>query len=387
MKQMLTENILVIAGEESGDTLGAHTVRQWQKLNPALTFWGFGGRQMQEQGVEILHTTEELAVIGLTEAILNYHRLKGYAQELVAQVLLRKTKMVLLIDYPGFNLRLAKQLSQYNIPCHLLVSPQIWAWKFGRIHTIKKYIDSVLCLFQFETEIYAKENIESVFIGHPLVERVNNFKNQFHKEGNPLSSLVASKPEDTVLFLPGSRKNEIARHMGFLLQVAKKLHEKNPQLVFVVPAASEKAEQLLQDFSFPSYVQFIGKNSHAAMHYCQAAIACSGTATLECALFEIPFALIYKTSWLTYLVGKQVVTLPYIGMVNVLAKKFVIKEFIQTDMKVKDVSAELSRLLEDKKYFLSMKKSFQEVAKQLHANENVAFAAARWLEKKYQVLP
>lgn len=381
---MSPENILVVAGETSGDTLGARTIAQWKKINPQISFWGFGGTQMQEQGMEILHTTEELAVIGLSEALIHYRRLKSYAEDLVAQVQKRKTKFVLLIDYPGFNLRLAKRLAEYNIKCHLLVSPQIWAWKYGRIHVIKQYISSVMCLFPFETEIYAKENIEAVFIGHPLTEKVKTSLKKFEgkTDTNPIAKMVNSSRQDSVLILPGSRKNEIARHMDFLLRVARQLHKKYPQLTFIIPAAGEKAELALKEISLPDYVVLVGQNSHAAMDYCHAALACSGTATLECALFQIPFALIYKTSWLTYWVGKAVVRLPYIGMVNVLAKKFVTKEFIQSDMKVFDVVAESERLLFDKPYRENMLNAFKEISNELDTRQTPSLLAARWLNKK-----
>lgn len=389
---MSYNSVLVLAGEPSGDALAAHTISHWRQMNEQLSFWGFGGKEMQAQGVEILHDIDELAVIGLSEAILNYRRLVGYAKELLQEIRRRQTKFVLLVDYPGFNLHFAKKLQAQTqeVQCHLLVSPQLWAWRYNRIYQIKKYVKSVLCLFRFETEMYAKVGVEAVFVGHPLAANAKSLREEFQKCGNSLGQQLSKKflveRENAVLLLPGSRKNEIARHMDFLLQVAARLYKKNSRLRFVVPVAGLKAQTALASRNIPNYIVLIDKQAQAAMEYCHAAIACSGTATMECALFHIPFTLIYKTSWLTYWVGKRVVKLPYIGMVNVLAKKFITKEFIQTDMKIAKVSEELTRLLNDQNYRQKMIADFTEVEKQLESENPPAQAAALWLQKKWQVM-
>lgn len=379
MKSKKGANILIIAGEVSGDKLAASILKSWKKLNPDLVFWGLGGEEMTAHGVETLATTEELATIGLWEAAKNYRRLKKIAVRIVGEAAKRGTKHAILVDYPGFNLKLSEMLQEEGVKCYQIVSPTIWAWHYSRIHKIKKYIDSVYCLFQFETAIYEKEEVESYFIGHPIVAKVKEAKKAFKREVNEI--LKTHEGRLKVGLLPGSRFSEIKNHMPVLLDSAARFQEKYPNAHFFIPAATADIGRLLESMEIPSYITIIPQGTHLALQVCDTAICCSGTATLECALFGVPFALIYRTSFLTYHLAKRMIRLPYVGIVNIIRGKFVTKEFIQGDIDVEAIVAELENILFDHEYRAQMEAEFKETLKGLGAGD-AGDAAARLLNKK-----
>ncbi|MDH4200768.1 MAG: lipid-A-disaccharide synthase [Spirochaetia bacterium] len=375
----MKKSILIVAGETSGDNLASAIIEEWRKLeSDRIDFWGFGGQKMQKAGVHIIRSTEDLAVVGLWEGLVNYRRLSSYLESLVGEAKKRKIEGAILIDYPGFNLKLAQHLYSLNIPVYLVVSPQIWAWHYSRVKKIRKYIATVFCLYQFETEIYAKENIQAVFIGHPMVQKIRAFLKS-HSAALKKEKSKADKYKKIAL-LPGSRLSEITRHLPFLLEVAALYHRAHPETIFEIPAASEEMAQILAQSHLPDYISVQTENSYRTLATCDAGIVCSGTATLECALFNMPFLLIYKTSWFTYFLGKRLIRLPYIGLVNIIANRFITKEFIQSDMKIQPVLAELEKLACDSRYIKEMKSAFQEVQKSVES-ENSAKVCATLLSR------
>jgi len=344
---------LVVSGEKSGDLLGSSIVKALKKNNRSLNFWGCGGELMRSSGVEILYTHEELAVIGFLEAIIHYPRLKRYFNAIVARCRIEKPDVAILVDYPGFNLRLAEKLKGLGIPVVQVVSPQIWAWHYSRVETIRKNVDAVLCLFQFETEIYKKENIRSFFIGHPLAKQVK-------EKIKRLSKLKRDK--NKIALLPGSRYSEVRNNIPFMLETAVLYKSKNPESIFEIAAASLRASTWIEEYiarwkkEFPdkgeilNYISIEKNEPSKTMLTSWSALACSGTVTMECALHQIPFVLIYKTSALTYAIGKRVIKLPYIGIVNIILQKEATKEFIQSEMQPHPVTTELDRISHDINY-------------------------------------
>ncbi len=376
-------SVLIVAGEVSGDTLAASILTAWKKIDDHVTFWGLGGPQMAEQGVEVLVSTDELATIGLWEAAKKYRKLKKLALRITKEARERNTSHAILVDYPGFNLKLAQMLSKAGIRCYQVVSPTIWAWHYSRVEQIKLYIDSVYCLFPFETEIYEKENVESHLIGHPVVETVANSKRRMKKPVDGYLKRFDGRLK--IAILPGSRKLEIENHLPLLLEAAEQFRKKYPNAHFFIPSATEQANDRIhvsiRNSSLPDCLTVLESNAHLAMQICDAAIVCSGTATLECALFQVPFLLIYKTSFLTYWLGKRLIKLPYVGIVNIIRGKFVTKELIQHELTVEGIIAELENILFDSAYRDQMLHEFEALKKEMGSGK-AGRTAARLLSKK-----
>jgi len=366
--------LLIVAGEASGDNLGAAVIKSLKKKDKTrYSFAGCGGINMKKTGVNILFDIDTMATIGFLEALQNYKKLKKIAHALVKYCLEKNIKNVILIDFPGFNLHLAKLLSKKNINSYLIVSPQIWAWHYSRIKTIKENIKAVLCLYPFELEIYQKESIQATYIGHPVLDLINHSKVSLKSKVQSLKNKFKSKK--IIALLPGSRISEIKKHLSFMLNVAAKYHQHNQNTIFLLPTPTETIYNMVKEFDLPEYIHIIKEGSHLVLQSAEAAIACSGTITLECALFNLPHLIIYKTSWLTYWIGKLIVNLKYIGIVNIILKKLVTKEFIQFDMKLEPVYEELNKIMKDQKYkkiILSEFKKLQNVMGKPGAAENAA---------------
>ena len=377
----MEKTILIVAGETSGDNLGSEIIHNWKKISaPKYRFWGFGGSRMWEAGVEVVRDIHDLSVIGFLEGVASYSRLSRYLNNLLEEVKNRNVCGAILIDYPGFNLKLAEKLFSMNIPVYQVVSPQLWAWHYNRIFKIEKYVKAVLCLYKFETEIYHEHGISAFFMGHPLVQKIEKFNTEFSKEILKIKNLNRDKLK--VALLPGSRTSEIRRHMTFLINAAAEFHSKHPDTIFEIPTASEKISAHIRQYNLPAYIYLRENNAYMTMATSDSAIVCSGTATLECAIFKLPFLLIYKTSWITYFIGKRLIHLPFIGLVNILRNAFVTREFIQQDMQISSVLSELEKISFDKAYRNNMKKEFQKVKTEVYS-KNPSFAAAEFLSKAF----
>ncbi|MDH4261821.1 MAG: lipid-A-disaccharide synthase [Spirochaetia bacterium] len=375
----MSRSILIVAGETSGDILGAAIIGQFKKLSAEkYAFWGFGGSTMNQAGIEITKDIQELSVIGFWEAIINYRRLSNYLDKLVIEAQKKKITAAILIDYPGFNLKLAEKLSAFNIPVYQVVSPQVWAWHFSRIYKIKKFIKAVLCLYKFELNIYKEKGIPATFIGHPIVQKVNDFK---HKHKIEITKIKKNlKNIKKIALLPGSRTSEIKRHLPFLIDAAIQFNKKHPETIFEIPSASDHTSKLIKEYGLPEFVSVRSDAPYITLATSDSGIVCSGTATLECALFNLPFLLIYKTSWLTYFLGKRLIKLPYIGLVNILNNGFITKEFIQSDMKSKPVLNELEKINYDHMYIKNMIHAFDKVKAEV-SSKNPAITAAQFFIK------
>jgi len=384
--QSKDKNILIIAGEDSGDLLGASIVKELKKLNTHLKFFGFGGQLLKAENVEILKTTEELAIIGIAEVIKNYRRLIRYMKDIVKECNMRNVKHAILVDYPGFNIKLAKLLKKHNITCYQVVSPTIWVWHYKRIFKIKRYYHSVLCLYDFEKEIYEKENVKAEFIGHPIVEKINisiaNKKNHLDVLHSKFNNF---KSEKSIALLPGSRNSEINKNMPFLIELAQVYHDYDKSINFYIAVSQENAKKISKNFQLSNYINIIEGDSHIVIQNCHSAVACSGTVTLEAALLKTPFVLIYKTSFISYQIFKRLLKLPFIGMVNILRKKFVTQEFIQKEMTIENVFIELKKIQEDNFYRKTMINEFNKINENL-GNGDASLKAGNYLYKQIDIL-
>lgn len=325
-----TKHIVLIAGEESGDVHASVLIKQLKAKHSNIRISGIGGKHMQEAGAELISDLARFGVTGLTEVIRHINIIRKAFQTLKKHLQTEKPDLLILVDYPGFNLQIAKYAkSKLGIKILYYISPQIWAWKAKRIHTIKKYIDRMAVILPFEKTIYEQAKIPVSFVGHPLVEKINTFND------NVLQRKILNLPLDTKILglLPGSRSHEIERHMPILRDTAELLHQKYPEWQFIIPiagtVATEKVTQYFTHSTLP--IKFIEGQALSCMAAADFVIVASGTASLECALLKKPMCIIYKSSFLTYVLATKLIRVKFLGLCNLLSNKMVVPEFLQYD--------------------------------------------------------
>jgi lipid-A-disaccharide synthase len=371
---------LLVAGEESGDLLGAAIVREVLKKKK-LPLWGCGGRRLREVGIDVRFTSEELSTIGFFEAARNYRRLTKIMDKLVVEAVANGTREAWLIDFPGFNIMLAKKLKEKGIRCTLIVSPTVWAWKYKRVFKIRERFERVLCLYDFEPDIYNKIGVEAHYIGHPLTTETANLQTKIARSGNPVKKLpqlreVFRRKMPIIAVMPGSRPAEVHYHTARIIEGIRLFEREHPGYAFVIPAANAKIHEMLSRYALPENTFLVELSAPYVLDLAKAAIACSGTVTLECALFGVPHLILYRSSWMSYAIFKRVIRIPYIGMVNVLAGKFVVQEFLQHRLTAQNIAAELGKILHDEAYRRAQQGELHRIAKRLSAYEPAKQAAS-----------
>jgi lipid-A-disaccharide synthase len=371
---------LLVAGEESGDLLGAAIVREVLKKKK-LPLWGCGGRRLREAGIDVRFTSEELSTIGFFEAAKNYRRLTKIMDKLVVEAVANGTREAWLIDFPGFNIMLAKKLKEKGIRCTLIVSPTVWAWKYKRVFKIRERFERVLCLYDFEPDIYNKIGVEAHYIGHPLTTETANLQTKIARSGNPVKKLpqlreVFRRKMPIIAVMPGSRPAEVHYHTARIIEGIRLFEREHPGYAFVIPAANAKIHEMLSRYALPENTFLVELSAPYVLDLAKAAIACSGTVTLECALFGVPHLILYRSSWMSYAIFKRVVRIPYIGMVNVLAGKFVVQEFLQHRLTAQNIAAELGKILHDEPYRRAQQGELHRIAKRLSTYEPAKQAAS-----------
>jgi lipid-A-disaccharide synthase len=348
LKPLRYKSVLIVSGEVSGDQHGAKLVSEVLKIEPDIHFFGIGGEKMRQAGVKILFDNKPLSVVGVTE-ILSHALPIFRAWQIIQQAIKeQRPDLIVLIDYPGFNLRLARTAKNKSIPVLYYISPQIWAWKRHRVRLIKECVNKMLVVFPFEAEIYRKENVPVEFVGHPLSGTVHpNMTQQQAREHFHINNDVR-----IIGLLPGSRKKEIQRLLPLLLESAKHLKAQFPDLAFILPVASpltrKDIDPYIENYHLPIHI--IQGHFYDALQLCDAAIVSSGTATLETALMGIPMVIVYKTSPITYFLAKRVIKIPHIGLCNIVAGRQIVVELIQNEANFINVTDEISHILNDPIY-------------------------------------
>ena len=368
-KKYFSNPVLIIAGEHSGDLLASDLIRALKKRG-VDKFFGTGGDHVAGAGVELAERIENMNIVGFVEAFLAYRRLKALALRIVDLAEKNKTHLAILVDYPGFNLRLAAMLKAKGIKVVYLVSPQIWAWKYGRIENIKKYVDLMLVLFPFEKEIYEKEHIRCELVGHPLVKRIPHLL----KEGTPIKKTSGA----TVGLLPGSRKSEIFRHLGPMLDAAVILQNTIGKIRFLIPCADSSLRKYIEDelsLRENLMVTVYDGNSLRVMEASDLLILSSGTATLEGAFFKKPMVVIYKVKWINFLIATFFARVRFIGLVNILARRQIALELIQEEVTPSVIASEAIRILKDRKYRDNIISELEYVVRQLGKGDPALKAA------------
>lgn len=339
----MKKRIFILAGEISGDTHGAGLMRALQERDGSIEFLGFGGPRMRQAGGEkMLDWVEEAGVLGLWEVLKMYGWFKQKMAEAIQTVDAEKPGAVVLIDYPGFNLRLAKALRESGYAGQIIyyISPQVWAWKKGRIKTMARLLDLMICIFPFEKELYERSGLRTVFAGHPMVDRVKTFARRWPRE----AGLVG--------FFPGSRANEVRKLFPVMMAAATLIQKQQPNARFAVSAANENLAHLMRGMvrasGMPEAGRWIETGSvYDLMQRAEVGVVASGTATLEAACFGLPYLLVYKVNPLTYVVGKAVVRIKHLGIVNILAGETVVQEMIQDRFEPDALAREVLHLLQD----------------------------------------
>ena len=334
--------IFIIACEASGDKHGADLVSSLHKIDPTVRFEGLGGPEMKRAGVQLLEEMTRFSVLGLGDVLRKYFLFRKIFYRALDHVRNWEPDLLILIDSPAFNLRFAKKI-RGQFPVYYYISPQIWAWGWRRIHTIRRTVDHMIAILPFEEEMYRKENVPCTFVGHPLLDRVKPTKAR-----DELRREFEIGPSEAVALLPGSREPEVRRILPIMLKTAELLQKEMPRLKFFLTEAphvpNSLYERILAEFPQVRPVR-LRERIYDIVHAVDFALVASGTATLETALLGTPYFLLYKASASTFFFGRRLVRLPYIGLVNVLAGRRVVPEFIQHLARPERIAEETKKLL------------------------------------------
>lgn len=355
--------ILFSAGESSGEQHAANVFLELKKHQPDIRGIGMGGSKMRSAGIEICYDSSHIGVIGVVEVLKHYGEIRR-ALKLMQQVLLdARPDLLICVDYKEFNFKLATFAKQHGIKVLFYVSPQVWAWRPGRVVKYGKVIDMMAVIFPFETAYYEKENVPVRYVGHPSVDKVHPLRCK--EEDLQLFDLNPQQP--IVGLLPGSRMNEIKRMLPVMLEAAEKIFDDNTDTQFILPQADSVTDELLSHYLNSTFVtvQVIKNQPYDVMQCCDAIMTTSGTATLEIALLNTPMVIAYKLSPLTYLLGKMLVNIAFIGLPNIIAGKKIVTELIQNDATPENLAAEINRLLNDKNAAQTLRKELSFVKEQL----------------------
>jgi lipid-A-disaccharide synthase len=335
---------LLSAGEASGDTYGAQLIDSLRRLAPGSSFFGMGGEKMRTAGCELKVQAKDVAVVGLVEVLTHLPAIRRRFKDLVAEAERRRPDAAVLIDFPDFNLRLAREFDRRGIPVFYFVSPQLWAWRTGRVQQIKKYVRKMIVIFPFEQEFYARHGVEAIYVGHPLaytptlqVPRAE-FAAAHHLD----------EAREWIALLPGSRKKEVGLNLPVMLRAAELLQQQNRKYEFVLPLASTLEEEWMRQQLAGSPVAVkLTHEARATMVHARASVVASGTATVEAALSGTPFVVVYRLAPLTWLLGRRLVRLDTFAMANLIAGKRIVPELIQQDFTPEAVVRELKKILLD----------------------------------------
>lgn len=339
------KRVMIIAGEASGDSHAAKLVREVKEKNTDITFYGIGGKNMREAGVETLVDSAELAVVGLFEVLAHWNTISGALKKMQHLLRTEPPDLLVLTDYPEFNLRLAKTAKECGIKVLYYISPQVWAWRQKRVYKIRKLVDMMAVIFPFEETFYKKYDVPVRFVGHPLVDEIHVSADQ----KNLRNEFLLDNEKPVIGLFPGSRHSEIKRLLPIIVDCAKQIIKEKPDAQFVVPVASTlKEEDILPYFKDVELdMRIISHRSHDVMSVCDAVITVSGTVTLELALLKKPMVVINKISKLSYFIVMRTLKLAHIALCNIVANKRVVPELIQNDATVEKISRALLNLLDN----------------------------------------
>jgi len=372
--------VAVIAGEASGDQHGAKLIKAMQKKNPALFFCGIGGPALRQAGVRILVDACELTVVGITEV---FSKLPGILKGMgTIKKLLKslKPELLILIDFPDFNLHLAATAKKIGIPVLYYISPQIWAWRRGRVKRIGRLVDHMAVILPFEQQFYTANNVPATFVGHPLLDTPLPTADQIFTTG--------VEGQVTIGLVPGSRDNEIARHLPVMLNTADILKDRLKQARFIISQAAsverKQIEMIVAQHPCRMNVEIISDGVEAVFERSDVIVAASGTVTLQAAIHGVPMVIIYKVSPISFMLGRAMIRVPNIGLVNLVAGRQLVPEFVQNAANAENISSAVAEMLTDRIKLNHLKKqlfALRDVMGGAGASDRVAELALGMLQK------
>jgi lipid-A-disaccharide synthase len=364
---------MIITGEVSGDLIGGALIRELKFLKPDLKISGIGGDRMKSEGMEIIYHTDQMAFLGFVEVVKHIPFIRKVQKNLIDVIEKEEIGCVVLIDYPGFNLSIAKKIKPLGVKIIYYVSPQLWAWAKGRVKKVRTLVDKMLVVFPFEVDFYKKESVNVDYVGHPLVERINQYK--FLSRDDFFSKFNLDKEKEILLVMPGSRKQEVKTIFPEIIIAADRLAQKFNLQVVVARSKNIDEKYIRQDNGSAKFIT-VEDHNYELMKYSHFGIIKSGTSTLEAGFFALPMIVVYKTSPLTYLIGKSLIKLDRIGMVNILLDEMVVPELIQNEANSENIFNTASKILSDDKTYEKMKYKLGNVKEKL-GSDGASLKAAR----------
>lgn len=361
----------VIAGEASGDLHGSNLIKEIKKLDNIADFRCWGGDLMQQAGAHVVKHYRDLAFMGFIEVVKNIRTIFQNLNFCKQDILAYKPDAIILIDYPGFNLRIAEWAKKKGIPVIYYISPQVWAWKESRVKQIRKNVDKMLVILPFEKDFYNKWDYDVEYVGHPLADVIN--KAQTSIDVAPEALLSPLNEKNIIAVLPGSRAQEVAKKLPVMLEVSRDF----PEYRFIVAKAPSLDDSFYDKILEPyKNVRSIRNKTYQLLQQAKAALVTSGTATLETALFGVPQVVCYKGSNISYQIAKRLIRVKYISLVNLIMDRAIVRELIQDEMNAKNIKIELTKILKDQQVINKMKKDYDDLRRLLseggHASEKAA---------------
>jgi len=380
-----SKSVVIVAGEASGDAHAARMVNELKKLDESIDFRGMGGDNLRAAGVDVFIDMAEIAVVGFVEVLKKYNLIKAELDKLKQNIADNPPDLLVLVDYQEFNQRLAAYAKSIGIKVLFYIGPQVWAWRPKRVYKMGRIVDHMAVIMPFEKALYDDADVPVTFTGHPLTDEVVRDKNR-----QQAREQLKVEDRTTVGLFPGSRGGEIANILPILLKSAKLIRQQqaqhgNAEVQFILPIANTiKAEDLAPYSSEMEELSVITVKDqfYDVAQACDVILTASGTATLEIGLLEVPMVIVYKTSAITFYIGKKLVSLTHIGLVNIIPGKEIVREFLQGDARPPLIAEEALRLLNDQKYYESMQHELSLIRQQLgdgNGSKNVAELAFKML--------
>ena len=376
------KKILIIAGEASGDLHGSNLVKAMKEQDPKLRFFGVGSRNMRDAGVTLLADASEISVVGATEVLTHIGAIYRVYAKLKQFLRAERPDLLILIDFPDFNIFTGKAAKKLGVPILYYISPQVWAWRKGRINTLAKLVTAIMVVFPFEVDLYRNAGVDVRFVGHPLADVVKSA----YTRDESRQILGIARDRRTVALLPGSRRNEIMHLLPDMLKAAAILLGRFPDVQFVLPVAPTLAHDLVEKYVTESGVpvSIVDGKVYDVLRASDAAIVTSGTATLETGLMAIPMVIVYRISRLSYVIGRMFIHVKHIGLVNIVAGRTVVPELIQDDVTPERIAGAIGTLLADRDKHLQVETDLKQVRALLGeggASRRAASVARELLER------
>lgn len=351
-KVELNNKVMIIAGEASGDLHGAGLISAMRSIQPNIKFFGIGGDKMISAGMDAQFNAKKMAFLGFLEVIRHIPYIKKVENTLLNKIKEEKVKTVILIDYPGFNLRFARKAKAMGLKVIYYISPQVWAWGKGRVKKIRELVDKMIVVFPFEEKFYKENGVEAVCVGHPLIERINEYPFLSKEELYKKLDLVPGK--EILLLMPGSRKHEIRKIFPESAKASVKLAKKL-DMQLIVACSENIDETILRDvYDSPDY-KLVKGFTYDLMKHSKFGIIKSGTSTLEAGIITLPYIVIYSTSSITYFLGRMLVDIKNLAITNILLEENVVEELIQNDLNEQNIIAHVETVLTDNEKYAAIK--------------------------------